>query len=210
MLAASVVVWLSAFLVLRETGSWTVFAFVGPVLATLILVLDGDARTLLRPTPTALAAGLGLGVLMVVATHGAYALLAPLLPDTSLATFRLFGLLNVPGFSPLHRALLIVLIASSEEVIFRGPLMGKVRDATAAEPLDLRYEARRVLVFAMIYALGTLTLQSALLVLTAFCCGIAWGALRVATRSLLAPVLAHVVWDLGVLVVWQVVKVDAG
>jgi membrane protease YdiL (CAAX protease family) len=33
----------------------------------------------------------------------------------------------------------------------------------------------------------------------AFLCGIAWGALRAASKSLLPPLVAHLVWDVLVL-----------
>jgi membrane protease YdiL (CAAX protease family) len=49
-----------------------------------------------------------------------------------------------------------------------------------------------------------LTAGSFLLVACAFACGAVWGTLRVATGSLAAPIVAHVVWDLGVLLVWPV------
>jgi membrane protease YdiL (CAAX protease family) len=39
-------------------------------------------------------------------------------------------------------------------------------------------------------------------VLCAFVCGTVWATLRVATGSIVVPILAHVLWDLGVLLVW--------
>ena len=50
------------------------------------------------------------------------------------------------------------------------------------------------------------TLESGLLILCAFGCAVLWGGLRVATRSLVVPIIAHVVWDLGILVVWPLVQ----
>ena len=58
---------------------------------------------------------------------------------------------------------------------------------------------------AACYAAATLTLGSFLLVVCAFLCGMAWGGLRVATRSLVAPIVAHVVWDLGIFLAWPLV-----
>jgi len=66
----------------------------------------------------------------------------------------------------------IVAIASSEEVIFRGALMGP--PARRQEVLFHRADRDDLL--------------------------------RVATRSLVVPIIAHVVWDLGILVVWPLVQ----
>jgi uncharacterized protein len=63
----------------------------------------------------------------------------------------------------------------------------------------------RVAILAACYAAATLPLGSPLLAACAFLCGLAWGSLRVATRSLAPPIVAHIVWDLGVLLVWPLV-----
>ena len=47
-----------------------------------------------------------------------------------------------------------------------------------------------------------MALGSLLLVVCAFVCAIVWGIMRLASGSLVAPIVAHVLWDLGVLVVW--------
>ena len=190
MLGLAVAGWLAGFTILRQLGTWTPFALIGPGLAALSLASDAATRALLRPSTRALAVGVAAGLLMVASTHAAFVLLAKILPAARTATIHLFAVLNVGGFSAPARAGLIAVIASSEEVLFRGALLDSRRSALA---------------LATVYALTMLPLGSGLLIACAFGCAIVWGALRVATRSLIAPIVAHVVWDLGVLVVWPLV-----
>ena len=62
--------------------------------------------------------------------------------------------------------------------------------------------AARVLSVALLYGACHLTSGSLLLALVAGACGVAWGLLRVAGRSLWPAVLAHAAWDLAILVAW--------
>jgi CAAX protease family protein len=199
MLALASGVWLVSFAELARMGTWTTFAVGGAVLALAALVFGAVPAALLRPSAGKVAAGLVAGVLMAVLTHLAYAVVAPLVPEVRAATSRLLGLLNVGGFSPGARALLIVVIATSEEVLFRGALGG---NATPRIRGLQRGDLLAVAALAAVYALATVTLGSPLLMACALGCGIAWGVLRVLAGSLVVPIIAHVVWDLGVLVVW--------
>jgi membrane protease YdiL (CAAX protease family) len=56
-----------------------------------------------------------------------------------------------------------------------------------------------VLLAAATYALAHAAIGSLLLVVVALLCGIVWGALRAASKSLLPPLIAHLVWDVLVL-----------
>ena len=207
MLGFAVAAWLVGFAILLRLGTWTLFALTGPALAALALWSDAATRALLRPSFRKAGVGLAAGLLMVVLTHAAFAFVAPLLSEARTATARLFELLNVSGFSPAARVGFIVAIASSEEVIFRGALMGPParRQEGLFHRVD-RDDLLRVLALAVAYALAMATLESGLLIVCAFGCAVLWGGLRVATRSLVVPIIAHVVWDLGILVVWPLVQ----
>ncbi|MET0792160.1 MAG: CPBP family glutamic-type intramembrane protease [Polyangiaceae bacterium] len=200
--AVSVVAWSGSFVVLARLGTWLTFAVVGLLLVALLVGLRVVRGALLRPNRMTVGVGISSGLLMVVLTHLAYRWLTALAPDIGAATARLMGLLNVSGFSVGSRAALIVLIASCEEVLFRAALP----EVETRAPLSLvafeRRDLRRILALAAIYALTTTPLGSPLLAACALLCGAIWGALGVATGSLVAPILAHVVWDLGVLIVW--------
>ena len=139
---------------------------------------------------------------MVVGTHLAYRAVVTVAPPVAGATRQLLVLLNVAGFSTAARGLLIVLIAGCEEVLFRGLLPTSATAGSSRPHWPSRRELAHIVAFAAVYALTTLPLGSPLLVLCALVCGSLWGLMRVATGSLVVPLLAHVVWDLGVLLVW--------
>jgi uncharacterized protein len=194
--------WALCFGILRHWSTWTPFAFAGPFLATAALAYRAVPRALLRPSLANVMVGVAAGALMVVATHLAYRLLVTFTPAVAGATRQLLSLLNVVGFSAGVRALLIVLIASCEEVLFRGLLPSSTAPGPGRPHWPSRREFAQITGFAAVYAVTTLPLGSALLVMCALACGSAWGVMRVATNSLVVPLLAHVVWDLGVLLLW--------
>lgn len=201
-MALAILGWLFCFIVLARLGSWTPFALVGVLLVLLAFQSSAVSLAQFRPRGQSLLIGVSAGVLMVLGTHLAYAWLSSLYLGVRSATRELFSLLNVEGFSPPARTALIVVIASCEEVLFRGLLPG----LRGAEPRGLRWplprEVRIVVGWSVTYALTTVPLASPLLVMCAFVCGTIWGTLRVVTGSILVPMLAHVLWDLGVLLVF--------
>ena len=201
-LALALSAWTLCFFVLRHLGTWTPFAFVGLGLATLAVSQRIVPRSLLQPSLVSLTVGIAGGALMVVGTHLAYRAVVTFAPPVAGAARQLLVLLNVPGFSPAVRALLIVLIASCEEVLFRGLLPSFATAGLGGPHWPSSRELTQIVALAAVYALTTLPLGSALLVLCAFACGSLWGLMRIATGSLVVPLLAHVVWDLGVLLVW--------
>ena len=95
------------------------------------------------------------------------------------------------------------MIATSEEVLFRGALPTSRAASGGHRLLGLTWaDLFQVIIFAAGYALATMALGSLLLMVCAFVCAIVWGSLRLASGSLVAPIVAHVLWDPGVLVVW--------
>jgi membrane protease YdiL (CAAX protease family) len=205
LIALALLAWALCFAALARYGTWLPFAFVGTALAVLAIGTKVVPRELLHPSPSRVAVGVLAGVLMVVLTHRAYESLAAAIPSVVPAAQALFGLLEVTGFSGTERALLIVLIAACEEVVFRGPLIVHAAGKTALRARRLSpQELRRIFGSATAYALATAPLGSPLLVLCAFACGAVWGAMGVVTGSLMLPILAHVIWDVGVLLLWPV------
>jgi membrane protease YdiL (CAAX protease family) len=188
-LALAMAAWAAGFLVLRAAGTWLTFAIVGPMLAALASLLEPPPRQLLRGSPAAIAARGVIGAGWVVATHALFAVLAPRSAGARAEIARLFALLHASGLPLAGRAGLIAVIATCEEIVFRGAL---------ADPRG----GIRVVALAAAYALPTTALGSGWLVACAFVCGLIWGGLRTGTRSLAPPIVAHLVWDLGVLVWW--------
>jgi hypothetical protein len=201
LLLAGVAAWIAGFAVLASFGTWALFAIAGPVLAGLALALDPAARALLRPSWTSVPVGIVAGVLMILATHLAYAPLAEAFPEVRQGTVELYRLLNVWGYSSVARAALVAVVAASEEIVFRGAIL-TLPDGGGLTAAVSRRGLGRVLGLAGAYAAATATLGSPLLVAGALLCGATWGFLRVATGSAVAPILAHLVWDLAVLSAW--------
>lgn len=195
--AVAVAAWLVNFAALARFGTWIPFAVTGAALTAAALLLRVVPAPLLVPSLATIGAGLGMGVVMAGVTHAAYAVVAQSWPGARAATAALVDLLDVGGFSAAARAGLVVVIATSEEVIFRGPIPVRPHPHAGAGSL-----AAQVVVSSALYAAACLTLGSPLLLLVAFLCGLTWALMRVVSRSLVAPIIAHVVWDLGVLVVW--------
>jgi membrane protease YdiL (CAAX protease family) len=206
MLGLAIAAWLLGFVILRDHGTWIPFGFMGPALAALALWSDAPTRGLLRPSFAQTGVGIAAGLLMVALTHAAYALAAPLLGAASAETIRLYELFRMSEVPSAARAALLVLIASSEEVLFRGALLDRPAGLVQEGRLRRRGDLPRVLASAAGYTLAMSSLGSGLLMVCAFGCAVLWGGLRVATRSLVAPIIAHVVWDLGVLVVWPLAR----
>ena len=61
-----------------------------------------------------------------------------------------------------------------------------------------------VLLAALLYTLPQIAFRSPLLVFVAFLCGVVWGVLRARTDWLTASLLAHLIWDILVLVLFPV------
>jgi len=206
-LALAVAAWLICFTLLASLGSWAGFALAGTTLAALSLRFDPTLPALLRPSLPKVATGLLLGAAMVALTHAAFAVVTVGLPEIKTATRGLYALLSNRGFSPVAQAAFVVVVATCEEILFRGALAETGRGTGQGGLHDLltRRGLGRVFALAACYAAATLTLGSVLLVVCAFLCGMAWGGLRVATRSLVSPIVAHVVWDLGIFLAWPLV-----
>jgi membrane protease YdiL (CAAX protease family) len=212
MMGLALAAWLVCFGVLARTGTWLPFGLVGPLLAVANIGARAVPLASLRPSLKHSVIGLLSGLLMVGSTHVGYRLLAVVLPSVLPATSALFGLIATGGPSAGTRAVLIVVIASCEEILFRGPLLGSTPgNAAPSNVAPSKVEGSwpraprgfgRVSAFAVAYALTTAPLESPLLVLCALGCASIWGALTLLTRALTAPILAHAVWDLGVLLLW--------
>lgn len=203
LVTVSTVCWLVGFLWLARTADWKFFAVAGPALMLVALATDEAARKLLRPSKRSVIFGLLGGVLMLAATQAGFLIVSRIVPSVVVRTEELYELLNVAGFSAPSRATLVLLVATSEEVIFRGSVAGAVGEPPGeVVSWCSRAQLVRILVLALVYGLTTVMLGNELLILCAFLCGIIWGAVRIATRSLVAPILVHLIWDLGVLIIW--------
>jgi len=88
------------------------------------------------------------------------------------------------------------LVVAAEEQVWRG---------LAIDLFSKSFGASGAVLFAsLVYVLPQIAFRSPLLVVVALACGLVWGALRVWTHGLLAPLIAHLTWDLLVFVLFPV------
>lgn len=202
--SVALVTWLVCFAVLDRTAHWTPFAWAGAALVVVAFSSGALPRELVQPSRRLVALGVVGGVTMVLATRLAYATLVTLAPSVAAATRELFTLLFASGLSPAVRAALITVVASCEELVFRGllPYTTTATTASASRAWPNGAQLSQVLLATAAYALTTAPLGSPLLMACALICGSIWAAMRVLSGSVLVPLLAHVIWDLGVLFVW--------
>jgi len=193
---ASVVVWLAAAALAGPLGIWPAVGGAAVALGVAFLRFDRPAATaLLRPSPRLVLLGTGAGGLMAAATYLLYPVLARLVPFVAADAARLYGTFRAP--SPLLASVAIVPVIVGEELVWRG-----VVQASLVRRLGMW---RGLTTAAVVYALVHAPLGSSVLAAVAFSCGLAWGILRATTSSLVSSLVAHLLWDVLVLL-WLPLK----
>ena len=187
---ACVVVWLVASVSTGALGIWLALGGASVSLGVAIFVLDrAAALRLLRPSARLVLVGAAAGWSMAAATYLLYPVFARLLPFIPADMASLYASFRAPP--PVIAALALLPVILGEELVWRGVVqtalvrrLGPWRGVTLA---------------AVAYALAHAPLGSPVLVVVALSCGVAWGALRAASASLVPSLLAHLVWDILVL-----------
>ena len=187
---ACVVVWIVAAAGARVLGVWLAVGGAAIALGVAVWALDRNrARKLLRPSAGLIAVGAAVGGAMAAVTHLLYPVVAHHVPSIAADAATLYAAFRAP--SPAVAAIALGPVVIGEELVWRGAVQAA---------LVGRFGRRGgVFLAAVAYALAHAALGSPLLLVVAFLCGLAWGALRVASRSLIPPLVAHLVWDVLVL-----------
>lgn len=195
---ASVVVWLAAAASAGSFGIWRAIGGAAVALGIAVLLFDRPASTaLLRPSPRLILLGAVAGGLMGAVTYLLYPVLSRLVPLIATDTAQLYAAFRAP--SPVVASVALVPVVVGEELVWRGAVQASLVQRLGAW--------RGVALAAVVYALVHVPLGSPVLVAVAFFCGLAWGALRARTASLVPPLVAHLLWDVLVLL-W--LPLDAG
>ena len=187
---ACVVVWLVASVSTGALGIWLALGGASVALGVAVFVLDrAAALRLLRPSARLVLIGAAAGWSMAAATYLLYPVSARLLPFIPTDMASLYASFRAPP--PVIAALALLPVILGEELVWRGVVQ------TA---LVRRFGPwRGVTLAALAYALAHAPLGSPVLVVVALSCGMVWGALRAASASLVPSLLAHLVWDILVL-----------
>lgn len=183
-------VWLVAAASARALGIWLGLGGAAVALGVAILMVDrGAALRLLRPSVRLALVGAAAGWSMAGATYLLYPGVARLFPFIPSDMARLYASFRAPPLVPAALALFPVILG--EELVWRGVVQTALMRRLGPWP--------GVAVSALAYALAHGPLASPLLVVLALSCGMVWGALRAASASLVPSLLAHLVWDVLVL-----------
>jgi hypothetical protein len=126
---------------------------------------------------------------MAAATYLVYPLLARIAPVITTDTTRLYSAFRAPSLVIASIALAPVILG--EELVWRGVVQAALVQRIGPWP--------GVTLAAVLYALAHAPLGSPVLVVVALLCGIAWGTLRAASGSLIPTLVAHLLWDVLVL-----------
>jgi membrane protease YdiL (CAAX protease family) len=185
-----VVAWLVAAASAEVLGIWSAIGGAAVLLGLAVLRFGQPSPgARLKPSVRLVLLGAALGGLMAVATHLAHPLVVRALPFVAQETERLYAAFRAPSL--VVAAVGLVPVVAGEELVWRGLVQ------TA---LVRRFGAwRGVLLGALVYGLALLPLGLPLLAVVAFFCGLAWGALCALTGSLVPTLVAHLLWDVLVL-----------
>jgi membrane protease YdiL (CAAX protease family) len=183
-------VWLVAAAGARVLGAWAAVGGAAIALGAAVWAVDRNRlERLLRPSAGLIAVGAAAGGAMTAVSHVLYPIVARHVPSIAAEAATLYAAFRAPSRAVATIALAPVVIG--EELVWRG-----VVQAALVERVGRR---GGVFLAAVTYALAQAALGSTLLLMVALLCGIAWGALRAASKSLLPPLVAHLVWDVLVL-----------
>jgi membrane protease YdiL (CAAX protease family) len=193
-----VALWLLAAASTRTFGIWLAIGVAAVALGVAALVFERPALTaLLQPSPRLALLGLCAGGLMSAVTYLLYPVLARLVPLIATDTALLYSAFRAPSSAVASVALVPVIVG--EELVWRGVVQGSL--ARRLGP------ALGVVLAAVTYALICAPLRSPVLVAVALVCGLVWGALRATTASLVPTLIAHLMWDV-LLLLW--LPLDSG
>jgi uncharacterized protein len=187
---ASIAVWIVAAACSAWLGIWLAIGGAAIALGTAVVLLERPSSgSLLQPSPRLIFLGVAAGCAMAAVTYLLYPPLTRVLPFIATDTALLYSAFRAP--SPRVAAIALGPIILGEELVWRGAVQ-----AAATQRLGAR---AGVALAAVAYALAHAPLGSPVLVAVAFACGITWGTLRTTTASLVPPLVAHLVWDVLVL-----------
>lgn len=187
--------WLLGATLARTVGLWIGLGVPALLLASSTVILHGRDLDGRRVSVRGLAVGALAGVAMTMATLALFAPVTALVPALRTDVTGLYAALGYPR--TVTALVLLLLIVVSEEIAWRGVVFQALSSRLARAPATA--------VGSLLYAVVHAPIGSPALLLTCLAAGLCWTALRAWTRSLPAVILAHLIWDAGVLIVYRVV-----
>jgi membrane protease YdiL (CAAX protease family) len=175
-----------------------IYAVMGPfalgVVVVIAALLRSELSLWLRPNRRAVLSGLGVGAGMTLATYPAYALMRWLVPDIETQVATLYTTAHQTTLAAALPWVIAIIVA--EEVLWRGALLHVLARRTPP--------ALAMAVSVATYAAAQLGTGSWIVGLLALVCGTLWTLQRHFMRSLLSPLLAHLIWTPTVILFFPV------
>jgi membrane protease YdiL (CAAX protease family) len=187
--------WATAMLLARFIDPWIPIALAAVIVSAAIVSAGRpDIRELFRPAPSRILIGLLGAAIMLAATYGLFPLVARSLPALASETGNLYARF-LAGRSTVSILLFVIPVIVAEELMWRGAFQEWIAQRLPASRLAI------IVLAAAGYAIAHLPLGSPLLAGIAFLCGLYWSALRSLTRSVVPSLIAHLAWDLALILV---------
>jgi hypothetical protein len=182
----------------RFGNAGNIYAVMGPFALSVLLVVGALASSKLliwlRASRRALLTGLGVGLAMTLATYPTYALLRSFVPELEGHVAALYTAAHRTTLAEALPWVLAIIVA--EEVLWRGALLYVLERRVPP--------ALAMAISVATYAAAQFGTGSWIVMLLALVCGTLWTLQRHFTRSLLSPLLAHLIWTPTVILFYPV------
>ncbi len=187
--------WAAAMLLARFIDPWIPIGLAAVLVPAAIMSAGWpDIRELFRPAPSRILIGLLSAAIMLAATYGLFPLIVRSLPALASETGNLYARF-LAGRSTVSILLFVIPVIVAEELMWRGAFQEWIAQRLPASRLVI------IVLAAAGYLIAHLPLGSPLLAGIAFLCGLYWSALRSLTRSVVPSLIAHLAWDLALILV---------
>ena len=187
--------WAAAMLMARFVDPWIPIALAALfVSAAIVSARWPDVRELFRPAPSRILIGLLGAAIMLAATYGLFPLVARRVPALALEIGNLYATF-LAGRRTVSILLFVIPVIVAEELMWRGAFQEWIAQRLPPSRLAI------IVLAAASYAIAHLPIGSPLLVGIAFLCGLYWSALRSLTGSAVPSLIAHLAWDLALILV---------
>lgn len=187
--------WAAAMLLARFVDPWIPIGLAAIIVPAAIVSAGWpDVRELFPPSWSTILIGLLGATIMLAATYGVFPLVAGRVPALAVETGNLYATF-LAGRRTVAILSFVIPVIVAEELMWRGAFQ---------EWIAQRLPARRLAIIVLAaagYAIAHLPLGSPLLAGVAFLCGLYWSALRSLTRSVVPSLIAHLAWDLALILV---------
>jgi membrane protease YdiL (CAAX protease family) len=175
-------------LVMARFGHGDIYWLVGLhallVMAVVVALRGATGHEASPPRRGDIALGVSVGVIMTVATYGAFEAARGVVPDVSTHVARLYRAAGTD--TPAIALAWMLVILTAEELLWRGAWI---------EVWEPRLGATTAALSSVLaYAITQLASGSIIVALLACTCGAIWTALRMHTGRVTAGLIAHAIW----------------